>query len=228
MQQGMHLPQIDRINKIFIIVLVAVFILNSIFQSFFSFSLVPYIGLSFDSLVSGKIWTIFSYSVLPGGIIEIIFNALIVWFIGSELSTNWGERKYLQFMAAAILGGAVIGLGASALSSQSAFISGASAFCSALCVAYGVINPNRTMYFFFFPLQAKWFVAILIAMNLYTGIFSAGGVAYAFNQLGAMASGWAWMVFASSKKTKRITRKKSNKSHLKIVEDDSDNKPTYH
>jgi len=180
---NIQLPAIDRINKAFIIALVSFFIINAICHQFFGSSLIPYLGLSLDGLFSGKIWGLVTYSLIPGGLIEVIFNALIIWFIGSELSTNWGEKRYIQYMLVTVVGGAIIGLGASTLTSPYAVMAGASAFCSALCVTYGVINPERTMYFFFFPLKAKWFVTILIGMNLYNGIFSSAGGVLAWNQL---------------------------------------------
>lgn len=233
MRGQMQLPSIDRVNKIFIISLVSVFLVNA-FAGFANLSLFNYLSLSLQSLSSGKIWTLFTYVLLPGGLIELIFNALIIWFIGSELSQGWGEKRYLQFIFVTTLGAAIISLGINAAMSGFGSLSGASAFCSALCVAYGVINPERTMYFFFFPLQAKWFVAILVGMNLYNGIFSSAGGILAWSQLGAMACGYTWMVWISSPRKKTTTKQKKAKiknSHLSIVKEspeDSEDKPTYH
>jgi membrane associated rhomboid family serine protease len=233
MRGQMNLPTIDRVNKAFIIALVSVFLINA-FSGFADISLFPYLSLSLGSLASGKVWTLFTYVFLPGGLIELIFNALIIWFIGSELSSGWGEKRYLQFILATTLGAAIISLGINAAMSSMGSLSGASAFCSALCVAYGVLNPDRTMYFFFFPLQAKWFVAILVGMNLYNGIFSSTGGILAWSQLGAMACGYTWMVWISSPRKKISTKqKKSNlkNSHLSIVKEaaeEPEDKPTYH
>ena len=239
MMNNIHLPKIDSINKTIIIGLVSLFLING-FLGFAKMSLYPYMALSLDGLASGKVWTLLTYPLLPGGLIEIIFNALIIWFIGSDLSSLWGRQRYLQFIGATTLGAALIALGVSAFgfAPPASTLAGASAFCSALCIAYGIINPERTMYFFFFPLQAKWFVIILVGMNLYNGIFSPGHV-LAWSQLGAMASGYAWMVWISSARKKENQsdqgvqrRKKVNKSHLKIVteqdESEEEDKPTYH
>jgi membrane associated rhomboid family serine protease len=236
MMNGMQLPKIDPVNKVIIICLVTLFVLNG-FSGFAGLSLYNYMSLSLEQLISGKVWTLFTYPLLPGGLIELIFNALIIWFIGSELSLMWGKNRYLQFIGATMMGAAFTTLAIQAFNfaPMTSTLAGASAFCSALCVAYGILNPERTMYFFFFPLQAKWFVIILVGMNLYNGIFSPGGV-LAWSQLGAMASGYAWMIWISKNgaSTGPKRRKKVNKGHLSIVkspleqEEPEEDKPTYH
>ena len=83
-------------------------------------------------------------------------------------------------------------------------------------------------------------------MNLYHGFFSPSGV-FAWAQIGAMASGFVWMLMVSNPQLKEIfqksatsvpgkmRKKKKNKiSHLHIVEDegetsdDDSTPPTYH
>lgn len=254
----MQMPSITKWNKIFIITIVSGFVLQSL-MGLANFPLLNYFGLSLSSVLSGKIWGVATYALFPHSILECLFDALIFWFIGSELEGIWGEKRYLSFIATIILGAGFGFLLISALflaggPYQSLLYSGPAGVASALCVAYGLLFPTRTMYFFMFPLQAKWFVTIIIAMNLYQGIFTPGGI-FAWAQLMAMLSGFLWMVFiaryskgnelrgfsvpglnpkqnqTNAKPHARSRTRSSKISHLHIVEDPEDDDktpPTYH
>lgn len=254
----MQFPAMSRINKGIVITFLALFILSSILGKS-DVSLAAYLGLSSGGLLGGKIWTVLTYAFLPHGFLECLFDGLIFWFIGSELENMWGPRRYSYFLLTTILGAAfifvLVGLIFFAGTPLEFYpLSGPAGMASTMCVAYGVLFPERTMYFFFFPLQAKWFVILLVGMNLYHGFFTPGGL-FAWAQLGAMFCGFLWMVFISNPNLKslfpwtkstassegartphaRSRKRKSKISHLHIVEppqeeeeNDDDTPPTYH
>jgi len=254
-----QLPKMGRINFIIVCSTLVLFVASAILSKM-GISLASLLGLSSVGLFSGKIWTLATYPFLPHGLMAAIFDALIFWFIGSELESLWGERRYSYFLISTALGAGIIFL----LISQIFFghtqlaaypLTGPGGVAAALCVVYGVLFPDRTMYFFFFPLQAKWFVTILVGMGLYQGIFTPGGI-FAWAQLGAITSSVIWMVLVTrykfftgsptssslnrggSTRHQNPRRKKVNKnSHLHIVEepsdyldddDDENPPPTYH
>lgn len=251
----MQFPSMSRVNKIIVISFVAVFILASILKQADLLALENYIGLSPKGILSGKVWTFFTYALLPHSLMECLFDGLIFWFIGSELENMWGEPRYLSFLLITALGASFLYLGLGfVMFSQSPLFgfpyTGPAGIASTMCVAYGILFPKRTMYFFFFPMEARWFVTILVGVNLYNGFFSNGGI-LAWAQIAAMASGVLWMVFVSHPELKNVfkgskgssddgkpfarSRKRSSKiSHLHIVEDSEDDKdennkpPTYH
>lgn len=258
----MQFPTMSKLNKGIVIAFVSLFVLSAIASKTQTFSLANFLGLSLGGLMKGKVWTLFTYAFLPHGLLECLFDGLIFWFIGSELENMWGPRRYTYFLLTTIFGGALFYLILSAVFFSGAITSfpmtGPAGLASTMCVAYGVLFPDRTMYFFFFPMQAKWFVILLIAMNLYHGFFTPGGM-FAWAQIGAMISGFIWMVSVSNKgllsaliparyrgdsssgaRPHARSRKRSSKiSHLHIVEepeeprdskdsDDDDTPPTYH
>lgn len=255
----MQFPTMSKLNKGIVITFVAFFILNAIATKTANFSLAGFLGLSLNGLLKGKVWSLLTYAFLPHGLLECLFDGLIFWFIGSELESMWGPRRYSYFLLTTILGGALFYLILSGLFFSAPVTSypmtGPAGMASTMCVAYGVLFPSRTMYFFFFPMQAKWFVILLIGMNLYHGFFTPGGM-FAWSQIGAMVAGFIWMVMVSNKgllnsliparyrgdsqeggRPHARSRKRSSKiSHLHIVEDPADNKddeddntpPTYH
>lgn len=248
-----NLPRMTKINMIFVISFASIFLLSSVLVKTIGLSLGNFIGLSSDAFLSGKVWTPLTYVFLPHGFFNTLMEGLIFWFIGSELESMWGEKRYLTFLTVAGLGGGLIYLIFNMLFFPDLIspLSGPAGLASTLCVAYGILFPERTMYFIIFPLQAKWFAMILVGMNLYQGFFSPGGI-LAWSQLITMAIGTLWMVFVSNPSLKGIfqnlfnkspsgsgrkhpRRRKSSKiSHLHIVEDengeekDDDSPPTYH
>lgn len=254
----MQFPSMSRYNKIIVITFVAMFILSSILKQADIIGLEYWLGLSPKAILSGRIWSFFTYALIPHSLMECLFDGLIFWFIGSELENLWGEPRYLSFLLITVIGAACIYLGLSFfMFSQSPLFSfpytGPAGLASTMCVAYGILFPKRTMYFFFFPMEARWFVTILVGVNLYNGFFSNGGI-LAWAQIAAISSGVLWMVFVSHPELKNIFKSKSSSgksdlpfsrskkrsskiSHLHIVEDqneDSDNgddnnkPPTYH
>lgn len=242
-------PSMSRMNKVIVISFVVLFILSAILKSS-EISLVYYLGISPGAILSGRVWSFITYAFIPNSLMECLFDGLIFWFIGSELENLWGEARYLSFLLITVVGAACLylALGFLFFSNSPLFsiaYSGPAGIASTMCVAYGILFPKRTMYFFFFPMQARWFVMLLVAMNLYNGFFTPGAI-FAWAQIAAIVSGVLWMVFVSHPELKNIlksssqaperpfarSKKRSSKiSHLHIVEDSDDDEgkpPTYH
>ena len=112
-------------------------------------------------------------------------------------------------------------MGVSSLLGYWSFLSGPSGICYSLLVAYAILFPDRTLLLYLFPVKAKWFCLILTAILLYQGVLGAGGSG-ALGHLGAMASGFGYLLFLSRKSLNlpKFAQKKKGKAKLKIVKDD--------
>lgn len=254
----MQFPKLSRVNKVLVISFVGMFLINSVLIQAAQLNLVDFLGLSAGGLLRGKFWSLITYAFLPQGIMELIFDCLIFWFFGSVLEEMWGESRYCQFIGFTLLGAGIVYalIGMSFFRGTALYnypLSGPSGIASTMCVAYGVLFPKRTMYFFIFPLQAKWFALIVVGMNLYRGFFTPGAT-HAWSQLAAMGVGVGWMMAvshpelkgklkelitnlgSSTDRDRSVSRKKKKGkkiSHLHIVddpgaEDDDTTPPTYH
>lgn len=239
----MQFPVMSRYNKIIVITFVSMFVLASVLKQTGVGNLNLLLGLSTQAIRSGKVWSLITYPLLPYSLLDCLFTGLIFWFIGSELENLWGKTRYLIFLLTVVLGGAALYLAISFVFFSDSIIasipySGPAGVASTMCVAYGILFPRRTMFFFFFPMQARWFVAILVGMNLYNGFFSASGI-LAWGQIASIFSGVLWMISVSNPELKKIFtrtkkenpfekpysrgRKRTSKySHLHIVEDSDD------
>lgn len=233
----MRLPVLGRINKIIIIVSAVLFIVNAILVQSSGVSLLSTLGLSISKFSTGYIHQILTYPLINRGLMSIIFNGLLLWFIGSELEHIWGVRRYISFLLTSTIGGALIFLTISFFSfvglplSQVPLI-GLSGICSALAIAYGILFPDRQFTFMFIiPIKAKYFSWLIVVIELYMGFFSPAKI-LAWGHLGTIASGFIFMWYVANKallkqKRENVRRKTNVKrgSHLSIVQDDDDENP---
>jgi len=234
-------PRLTPINKWLIIVSVALFFIEASLKQFAHFSLLPYMGLSLSGVSSGLIFEPFTYVFFSHGLMDVIFHALGLWFVGSELEELWGRKRYVSFLVGVSLGGALLYLLMGALFFEGMLwrfpLAGMSGPVMALFLGYAILYPNRPFLFMFvFSVPAKYFCMILIAMSLYTGVFTPAGIG-AWGHLGCMAMGVVMMKLMSDPRTKGWfsqssgRRSASRRSHLKIVptekkgRDDNDKTP---
>lgn len=241
-----YLPKLSPVNKIIIIATVALFLINTITSQFMGTSLIPFLGMSFNGIVGGKIFQLFTYPFLGTGIFEVVLNCLMLWLMGSEFELNWGPKRYLVFLASVVIGAAALILAIAGISGSMALqgfsLTGLSGMVTSLCVAYAFLYPDRIFSFMMIiPVKAKIFCLILAAISLYQGFFTTYG-AGAWSQLGAMGMGFLYMWLTTKNSKKKISRdgqsldywskRKKSKANLSIVRDDGENpskddKPKY-
>jgi len=178
------------------------------------------------------IWQPFTYlfihSVNP---LHIIFNMLLLWWVGSQLERLWGTKFFALFYFVSGVGAAVlymvVALAYSIIKGQPEVLTtpvvGASAALFGLLVAYGIYFGETIVYFmFFFPMKAKYFVAVLggieVVMVLNNGLIQ-GKVAN-LAHVGGLISGYLflkiWPYFKGGGQG-GLRSKKTRQSKLKLV-----------
>lgn len=242
-----HSPPLTRVNKYLIIVCVGLFLLNAITLAFFKFPLIGFLGLSPGMVTSGHIYQFLTYPFITDSFFAILFECLLLWYLGSELESLWGEKTYLKFLAASVLGAGLVYF----LLSITVFrgltlvanFHGLTGFCYSLCLAYAIIYSDRYLNFMLiFPMKAKWFCTIMMAILLYLALTS--GDKSAWGHLAAMGSGFLYLKFKASKmsgkpmfgnpsaflqKLRTKSKKRKHPVELYIIkDDDDDDRPTYH
>jgi membrane associated rhomboid family serine protease len=130
---------------------------------------------------------------------HILFNMLILWMFGVELERMWGTKFFLKFYAVTGIGAGLISILVSLLpfavtrATYNVNIIGASGALYGLLLAYAIYYPNRPiLMFFFFPVPAKYFVAILGAIAFVTSAQGSGGVA-ATTHLGGLLVAYIYL-----------------------------------
>jgi membrane associated rhomboid family serine protease len=175
--------------KFLLIVNSAVFVL----QSFMDYRVTLLFGLV-PQLVWREfyLWQLFTYQFLHGGLFHLLFNMLALWMFGVELERRWGSNFFLRYYFVSALGGGI--LNTLLVPSQLAPSIGASAGVYGILLAYGLIYPNRIVYFYFlFPIKMKHFVWIIGAIALYSSMASGqSGIAH-LAHLGGMIFGYLYL-----------------------------------
>jgi membrane associated rhomboid family serine protease len=227
-------PKITPLVKGYLIAAVTLFLLTLGLEQWAAFSLSELFGFRPIALLSGWVWQPVTYAFLHSGLLHLMFNLLIVWSIGSELEALWGSKTFLGFSLVCCLGAAlfygvfsILGIGPG----PTVPVVGSSGVVYGYLLAFGILFGDRTMYFFMlFPMPARYFVAILGAVELVSSIFyGKSGVAH-LAHLGGMVFGFAFMAAmaqwrqrqrhdvqearANSERQKRI---KKSAGHLKLV-----------
>jgi membrane associated rhomboid family serine protease len=129
----------------------------------------------------GMIWQLVTYSFVHVGILQVLFNLLSLWFVGSYLEDVKGSRWVTEIYFLAATGGALIATGLSFLPiphlTPVDFASGAQAGIFGMLAAFAGLFGEQQ--FFLFPLpigiKAKYLV-IVYALIAIASLFGGGSI----------------------------------------------------
>jgi membrane associated rhomboid family serine protease len=159
-----------------------------------------YLGLIPRLVVHGFLWQLITYSFLHFGLLHLIFNALALWMFGSQLESDWGSNRFLEFyffctVAAALTTVAVGYMHIPGVSPVTTTI-GASGGIYGLLVAFGVLYGENEIMMFPLPflIKAKYFIWGIVFLTLVGAIQETGGVAN-FAHLGGLLFGYLYLKF---------------------------------
>jgi membrane associated rhomboid family serine protease len=138
-------------------------------------------------------WQLVTYSFLHGGGLHLGLNLFALWMFGADVERVWGARRMVFAYFAAVLTGAAAQTIAVAVSGEAGGpVVGASAGVFGLLLCFGMLFPRRRILLLFppIPMQARTFVVVYAALELFLGVTgTAEGVAH-FAHLGGLVGGW--------------------------------------
>ncbi len=161
-----------------------------------------------------SLWQLLSYMFLHAyNPMHLLFNMLLLWWIGSELEQRWGGRLFLTYYLVCGIGAAVLyllALFSYTLISHSALgwgnpVVGASGAIFGLLLAFGLIFGERVIAFMMlFPMKAKYFVMILGGIEL-ANLLNNGLASDVANlaHLGGIVSGFLFLMVYTKIKQKK-------------------------
>jgi membrane associated rhomboid family serine protease len=242
---NMQMVPMSPVVKVLMIVNVAIwFCLVVIAQAFFMdhpylfdwFGLVP-VHLIYDFWV----WQPLTYMFLhSANVLHVVFNMLLLWWLGSELEHYWGSRFFLLYYLVTGVGAAVLYtlgvLGYFLITGRALVLGvpvvGASGAIFGLMVAYGYYFGERVVLFMMiFPMKARYFVMLLGGIELVTLLNSgmSGDVAN-LAHLGGLVAGVLFLLFWNLGNRLKNRSYKRNGRKLKLVVDNErlkDSQPRY-
>lgn len=205
---GSFSPRLTPAVKNLLIVMGAVFLLQLSFAQFGGIALEAIFGFAPLRFFSGQIWQLVTYPFLHGSLSHILFNALILYMLGSELESRWGTRRFLKYFSVCAIGGALLqslcwGIALLFFPRYADFLGnipiiGASGGLFGLFMAFGYLYAESyVLVFFVVPMRAKHFVTFLAAIEIISAVFysepgSGGGVAHLVH-LGGLFTGFLYL-----------------------------------
>ena len=152
-----------------------------------------------DVIEHYRLWQPVTYMFLHASPTHILFNMLILWMFGVDLERTWRTPFFVKYYFVTGVGAGLVSIAACYLPFRATHalyftnIVGASGALFGLLVAYAVYYPNRPiLMFLLFPVPAKYFVAILGAINIILTAQGGGGVS-ATTHLGGLAIGYIYL-----------------------------------
>ena len=187
------------IIKALLISNVAVFILVKFF-SLFQFQGIPVAAfintwLPLYPIGDGfQVWQLVTYMFMHGGLMHLFFNMLALWMFGMELENDWGSRKFLLYYLLCGFAGGLSNLFVGPLFGSGGPTVGASGAIYGVLIAFGMLYPNRLVYYFLLPIPARYLVLMYIVLEIYAGVTGTpDGVAH-FAHLGGAAVGFVYLL----------------------------------
>lgn len=114
------------------------------------------LGFTPYQVFHGKIWQIFTYMFLHGGVWHLVINMLMLWMFSSNLEEDWGSKRFLHYYLICGVGGGILTLAYPPTWHIPTI--GASAAVMGIIVAYGMSYPERRitlLLFFILPITMK-------------------------------------------------------------------------
>ena len=138
-------------------------------------------------------WGMFTYMFVHGGFMHVLLNMLVLFFFGPPLEARWGGREFTKFYFLCGMGGVALGF-LSVFGAADAQVVGASAAVYGLMLAFAMNWPDAPIYIWgIFPVKAKWLVAFLFVVSLFSTLSAPGSPVAHFAHLGGLVVGFIYL-----------------------------------
>ena len=168
-------PRLNCLTDFLILTLIVSFIFQSVLKLFaVDLPLLRSFGLSFESLKSGFIWTLFTYSFLHEGALHLLFNILGIHFISRNLEYSLTRESFIMLFLFSIFLGSISWL---SFNINGGFLIGTSAFVMGSLTRFCLMRPDKPITFLLFlvlpiSLKPKHLLFGVMGLELYGFIFS--------------------------------------------------------
>ncbi|MGH7631022.1 MAG: rhomboid family intramembrane serine protease [Gemmatimonadales bacterium] len=138
-------------------------------------------------------WTFLTYMFLHGGLMHLVGNMLLLFFMGSAVETRMGSRAFVVYYLYCGVGAAVLALGLSGVMSVHPFI-GASGAVLGVALAYAMFWPDAELILFPLPIpmRARTFVAVLAAIDVFGALYFTNSEVAHLAHVGGMLFGYVF------------------------------------
>jgi membrane associated rhomboid family serine protease len=181
-------------GKLFTPAVTAIIVLMIVGFTLFSYAnafVASYLALSARSFIRGRIWQLLTYPLVNGCGRDLIFNGILVLFIGSSVERAWHTTAFLILWLVVSVTCGLLWVAAN-LAAGSNYVGLGTAACGyGLIGAFGLLFRGRRILAFFWTVEAQYLALFLIAIGIILGIprpitwiwVSGAAVAYVYIKL---------------------------------------------
>jgi len=182
-------------TSILLVVYVAVFALQCINDVYLRTPAEGWLALTTHGLARGWVWQLFTYQFLHAGPLHLLFNGLILWWVGRFCEGVLGRGRFLlALFGCAAAGGLLQGvLMLLAPGFYGTAVVGASAGVAGLFAVFALLErESEVRVYFIVPVRAYTLLWVYGAISLFFTLVPASGVADAAH-LGGLLAGVAFV-----------------------------------
>jgi membrane associated rhomboid family serine protease len=138
-------------------------------------------------------WTFLTYMFVHAGLMHLVGNMLLLFFLGSAVEGRMGSRTFILYYLYCGVGAAVLALGLSGLMPVSPFI-GASGAVLGVALAFAMFWPDAELILFPLPIpmRARTFVAVLVAIDVFSALYFADSEVAHLAHVGGILFGYVF------------------------------------
>jgi len=145
----------------------------------------------------GWIWQLLTYGFVHLEFWHWFGNMFALWMFGASVENAWGVRRFVELYLIGIVGAAVTTVGLAfmhVLARPTTTTLGASGGVFAVLIAFGILFADNEIMLIPLPftIKAKYFIGILIVVELALAMSGSNGVAYVAH-LGGLFFGWLYV-----------------------------------
>lgn len=209
-----HAPRLTPAVQALIAINVAVYFLQLTLVT--ESDMIALLGFRSSGL-SHSWWTIVTYMFVHGGFWHLALNMYTLFLFGPRVEREWTAGEFTRYFLLCGFGGLLLQL---VFWRGDGPLVGASAAIYGVMLAYARRWPDDEVYLFaVVPIKVKWFIALLVLMDLANGVGnSPSGVAH-FAHLGGFITGWLYLRAAEA------TRGDGLRAHIAPAPDYDDSPP---
>ena len=148
-----------------------------------------------------RIWQVFTYIFLHGGLMHLLINMLMLWMFGRELEQIWGKRRFLNFFVLCGVGAGVIEVIVKTIpvffGKEPSLVPtvGASGAIFGILMANAVLFPDRKIWLIPLPvtIPMRPYVAVMGAIEFFGTLGSGGDNVAHICHLGGMLVAYLYL-----------------------------------
>lgn len=135
-------------------------------------------ALKVDKVLQGQVWRLVTSAFCHSTdmVMHIVFNMLLLVWIGRVLEQMYGSREFLLFYLGAALMGSLLFVGLELVTKSGGSAVGASGAIMGLMMLFAIHFPRQRVYLFFaIPIEMRWLMIGLVLIDLYPSIAALTG-----------------------------------------------------